>query len=175
MRGEKRRKGAANVAIMALVALTTGCGAGDRAETASDGATANGAALDATAARKAVLDLYLTRQEYIELYYGPGGHVAAPEAVGETVERAEQRFHELMQLLGETPSSSDRVERAVVALTTAHEEVLEAARAADVPLTPSDRPVEGTPEGGLERWIADVRGGLESTFGGYDGPAATES
>ena len=147
-------------AALAAAAMAVGCGAGGGAESA--------ATLDAPAARKAVLDLYLTRQEYIEMYYGAGGQVGAPDAVDEIVDRSEARFHELMQLLGETPPpSAERVSRAIMMVTSTHEELLTRARSAGVRLAPAERPIESTPDGGLEDGITDIRDGLASIADGY--------
>lgn len=142
-----------------------GAGAGDAAEQAGAGDQA--ATAESGNARQDVLNLYLTRQEYIEVYYGPGGRLA-PEAeqLHAAVETSEARFHELMQLLGTDQADPARVEASVRALHAAHDRVLEEARAADVPLSPPDPgAVDGTPEGGLERWIGDIHTGVIEATG----------
>ena len=68
--------------------------------------------IDPVAARQRAVELYVTRQERIEQTVGPGSGVA-PELAA-AVDDAESRFHELMQLLSETPPpDSSRVADAV--------------------------------------------------------------
>lgn len=70
---------------------------------------------DPLAARQRAVELYVTRQERIEQTVGPGTG-SAPD-LAEAVHEAEARFHELMQLLGETPPpDSARVAEAVETL-----------------------------------------------------------
>lgn len=71
--------------------------------------------IDPVAARQRAVELYVTRQERIEQTVGPGSGVA-PELAA-AVDDAESRFHELMQLLSETPPpDSTRVADAVRSL-----------------------------------------------------------
>ena len=56
---------------------------------------------DPDGARQRAVELYVTRQERIEQAAGPG--TGSPADLAESVRVAEARFHELMQLLGETP------------------------------------------------------------------------
>lgn len=96
------------------------------------------AATEPRAAQDRALELYVGRQEYIEIYYGPAGRLSGGGVLGTTVAEAETRFHELMQLLGQTPApDSARVATAVDALEGQLERVLAEARAAGVPLAPS--------------------------------------
>lgn len=70
---------------------------------------------DPLAARQRAVELYVTRQERIEQTVGPGTGSASDLA--EAVDEAEARFHDLMQLLSETPPpDSARVAGAVRAL-----------------------------------------------------------
>lgn len=79
---------------------------------------------DPAAARDRAVELYLTRQERIERAVGPGTGSAAELA--ESVHEAEARFHELMELLGETPPpDSTRVAASVAALDAGLAKVLE--------------------------------------------------
>lgn len=71
---------------------------------------------DAPAAQRAAIQLYVSRQEYDEMYYGVDGRVKAPAQLGHEIETAEERFHELMRLLGTKNPSSDSVKAAVAAL-----------------------------------------------------------
>lgn len=92
---------------------------------------------DAAAAQRRALDLYVSRQEYIELYYGPRGRLSSDVRLGEAVQEAEQRFHELMRLLvGPPPPDSARVRAAVEALDAQLTAVERAARAAGAPPGP---------------------------------------
>jgi len=78
---------------------------------------------DPDGARQRAVELYVTRQERIEQAAGPG--TGAPADLAESVHEAEARFHELMQLLGETPPpDSAAVESAVEALDARLAEVL---------------------------------------------------
>lgn len=71
--------------------------------------------IDPVAARQRAVELYVTRQERIEQTVGPGTE-AAPD-LAEAVDVAETTFHELMQLLGESPPpDSARVADAVRSL-----------------------------------------------------------
>ncbi|HET7693519.1 MAG TPA: hypothetical protein VFM44_10575 [Gemmatimonadota bacterium] len=91
---------------------------------------------DPDGARQRAVELYVTRQERIEQAVGPG--TGAPVDLAESVHEAEARFHELMQLLGETPPpDSAAVESAVEALDARLAEVVE--------LLESGRDVAGTP------------------------------
>jgi hypothetical protein len=56
---------------------------------------------DPEGARQRAVELYVTRQERIEQAAGPG--TGSPADLAESVHEAEARFHELMQLLGESP------------------------------------------------------------------------
>ncbi|HET6362840.1 MAG TPA: hypothetical protein VFH11_12410 [Gemmatimonadota bacterium] len=79
---------------------------------------------DPDGARQRAVELYVTRQERIEQAAGPG--TGAPADLAESVHEAEARFHELMQLLGETPPpDSAAVENAVEALDARLAEVVE--------------------------------------------------
>jgi len=72
---------------------------------------------DPLAARQRAVELYVTRLERIEQTVGPGTG-SAPD-LAEAVHEAEARFHELMQLLDETPPpDSTRVAGVVRALDT---------------------------------------------------------
>lgn len=72
---------------------------------------------DPLAARQRAVELYVTRQERIEQTVGPG--TGSDPQLAEAVHEAEARFHELMQLLDETPPpDSTRVAGAVRALDT---------------------------------------------------------
>jgi hypothetical protein len=80
-------------------------------------------ATDPEGARQRAVELYITRQERIEQTLGPGSGSSADLA--ESVLGAEARFHDLMQLLGETPPpDSTRVAEAVAALDAGLGEVL---------------------------------------------------
>lgn len=79
---------------------------------------------DPDGARQRAVELYVTRQERIEQAAGPG--TGSPADLAESVHQAEARFHELMQLLGETPPpDSAAVESAVEALDARLAEVVE--------------------------------------------------
>lgn len=81
---------------------------------------------DPDAARKRAVELYVTRQERIEQAAGPG--TGASPDLAESVHEAEARFHELMQLLGESPPPhATDVETAVQALDERLAEVVELA------------------------------------------------
>ena len=67
---------------------------------------------DPDGARQRAVDLYVTRQERIEQASGPG--TGSPADLAESVDEAEARFHELMQLLGETPPPDSTVVRGAV-------------------------------------------------------------
>lgn len=85
---------------------------------------------DPDGARQRAVELYVTRQERIEQAAGPG--TGSPADLAESVHEAEARFHELMQLLGETPPpDSAAVESAVDALDARLAEVVELAGADD--------------------------------------------
>lgn len=81
---------------------------------------------DPDGARQRAVELYVTRQERIEQASGPG--TGAPADLAESVHAAEARFHELMQLLGETPPpDSTAVHGAVLALDARLAEVVDLA------------------------------------------------
>ena len=81
---------------------------------------------DPDAARQGAVELYVTRQERIEQAAGPGTG-SSPE-LASSVHEAEARFHELMQLLGESPPPhATDVETAVQALDERLAEVVELA------------------------------------------------
>ncbi|HEY7472440.1 MAG TPA: hypothetical protein VIE68_08850 [Gemmatimonadota bacterium] len=85
---------------------------------------------DPEGARQRAVELYVTRQERIEQTVGPGTGSAADLAA--SVHEAEARFHELMQLLAETPPpDSIRVAAAVEALDAGLAEVLDRLATAD--------------------------------------------
>ena len=85
---------------------------------------------DPAAARDRAVELYVTRQERIERAVGPGTGSAAELA--ESVHEAEARFHELMELLGETPPpDSIRVAASVAALDAGLARVLEEVEASE--------------------------------------------
>jgi len=70
---------------------------------------------DPIAARQWAVELYVTRQERIEQTVGPG--TGSDENLAASVHEAEARFHELLQLLGESPPpDSTRVAAAIQAL-----------------------------------------------------------
>jgi hypothetical protein len=90
---------------------------------------------DPDGARPRAVELYVTRQERIEQAAGPG--TAAPADLAESVHEAEARFHELMQLLGETPPpDSAAVESAVEALDARLAEVVELVESGGQAATP---------------------------------------
>lgn len=79
---------------------------------------------DPDGARQRAVQLYVSRQERIEQAAGPG--TGSPADLAESVHEAEARFHELMQLLGESPPpDSTAVASAVQALDTLLAEVVE--------------------------------------------------
>jgi hypothetical protein len=79
---------------------------------------------DPAAAKKRAIELYITRQERIEQTVGPG--TGSAEELAGPVHEAEARFHELMQVLGESPPpDSTRVAAAVEALDARLAEVLD--------------------------------------------------
>ena len=79
---------------------------------------------DPEATRQRAVELYITRQERIEQTVGPG--TGSPMALANAVHEAEARFHELMELLGETPPpDSTRVAASVAALDEGLAQVLE--------------------------------------------------
>lgn len=79
---------------------------------------------DPDGARQQAVELYVTRQERIEQAAGPG--TGTPAELAESVHEAETRFHELMQLLGESPPpDSTAVASAVRALDTLLAEIVE--------------------------------------------------
>lgn len=80
---------------------------------------------DGAAAQGKALNLYVTRQEYIEMYYGPGGRLKASAELGTLIEDAEARFHDLMKLLGTKPVDVAAVEKAAVALRDAEQLVVD--------------------------------------------------
>lgn len=83
---------------------------------------------DPEGARSRAVELYVTRQERIEQAAGPG--TGSPPALAESVHEAEARFHELMQLLGESaPPDPAAVGSAVDALDGRLAEVVELAGA----------------------------------------------
>ena len=85
---------------------------------------------DPDGARQRAVELYVTRQERIEQASGPG--TGAPADLAESVHQAEARFHELMQLLGETPPpDSTAVHGAVQALDARLAEVVDLAAGQD--------------------------------------------
>lgn len=95
------------------------------------------AVADAAAAQQQALDLYIGRQEFIEMYYGAGGRLEGSPALGEAVSAAEERFHELMQLLGGSPAPTAAVvEAARDALYAEYDDVLREAERAAVPMDP---------------------------------------
>ena len=86
---------------------------------------------DPDGARQRAVELYVTRQERIEQASGPG--TGAPADLAESVHQAEARFHELMQLLGETPPpDSTAVHGAVLALDARLAEVVDLAAGQDL-------------------------------------------
>jgi hypothetical protein len=74
------------------------------------------AATDRAAAQSRTLDLYITRQEYAEMYFGVDGRQRQSAELAVAIETAEDRFHELMQLLATERPSVDEVRLAVAAL-----------------------------------------------------------
>ena len=100
---------------------------------------------DISGAQQRAVELYATRQEFIEMFYGPGGRITAGETLGPAVLEAEARFHELMQILSQTPPpDSAAVAATVAALDAQLERVLEEAESAGVPLVPPGRTEEGS-------------------------------
>lgn len=86
---------------------------------------------DPDAARQRAVELYVTRQERIEQAAGPG--TGSPAGLAESVHEAEARFHELLQLLGESPPpDSTEVANAVEALDARLAEVVDLAGAAEL-------------------------------------------
>ena len=76
--------------------------------------------------RDPAVELYDTRQERIEKAAGSG--TGSPADLAESVHEAEARFHELMQLLGQSPPpDSAAVGSAVEALDARLAEVVELA------------------------------------------------
>lgn len=71
---------------------------------------------DVAGAQKKTLDLYVTRQEYAEMYYGVDGRAKATEELAQAIETAEERFHELMKLLGTATPQPSAVVAAIDAL-----------------------------------------------------------
>ena len=99
---------------------------------------------DLSGAQQRAVELYATRQEFIEMFYGPGGRLTSGEVLGPAVLEAEARFHELMQMLGQTPPpDSARVAAAVAALDAQLGRVLDEAETAGVPLVPPGRGEQG--------------------------------
>ncbi len=85
---------------------------------------------DPDAARQRAVELYVTRQERIEQAAGPG--TGSPAELGASVHEAEARFHELMQLLGESPPpDSTEVENAIQALDARLADVIDLAGEAE--------------------------------------------
>lgn len=74
------------------------------------------AAKDAAAAQKKALELYVTRQEYSEMYYGVNGRNKVSEQMGKEIATAEERFHDLLKLLGSKTPGNAEVVAAVKAL-----------------------------------------------------------
>lgn len=72
---------------------------------------------DAPAAQRIAIQLYVSRQEYNEMYYGAEGRIKtnSPE-LAQAIETAEERFHELMRLLGTQHPARGAVQAAVDAL-----------------------------------------------------------
>lgn len=71
---------------------------------------------DPAAAQRKALDLYVTRQEYAEMYYGIDGRARATDELAQAIESAEERFHDLMKLLGTPKPATEGVAAAVRAL-----------------------------------------------------------
>lgn len=71
---------------------------------------------DAPAAQKRALELYVTRQEYSEMYYGVNGRNKVSDEMGKEIATAEERFHDLLKLLGTKSPSKGDVTTAVEAL-----------------------------------------------------------
>lgn len=89
------------------------------------------------AARQKVLDVYIGRQEFIELYYGAGGRLGPRAELVAAVTEAEDRFHELMTVLGQDPPPApDRIEGLVGELEAQLDVVLDAAEVDGVPPAP---------------------------------------
>jgi hypothetical protein len=85
---------------------------------------------DPEGARQRAVELYVTRQERIEQAAGPG--TGSPPDLAESVHEAEARFHELMQLLGESPPpDSAAVGSAIDALDGRLAEVIDLAGAGE--------------------------------------------
>lgn len=126
---------------------------------------------DLASARKRALDLYVTRQEYIEIYYGPGGRIAPAAAaeLGAAVMDAEARFHELLQLLNQSPApDSAQVAAAVERLDAELARVLAEADSAGAPESPRDTvgagagaAVGGGADGDLDGRVRTILAGLE--------------
>lgn len=74
------------------------------------------AASDPAAAQRKALDLYVTRQEYAEMYYGIDGRARATDELAQAIETAEERFHDLMKLLGTAKPAPSAVASVVSAL-----------------------------------------------------------
>jgi hypothetical protein len=109
----------------------------------------NRVATDVSGAQRQALDLYVGRQEYIEMYWGPGRplHPAADARLGEAVLSAEQKFHELLQMLAVQPTDTARVRSEVDSLAARLNRVIGIAKETGVALTPpGNRPVAGRQE-----------------------------
>ena len=68
------------------------------------------------AAQSRALELYVTRQEYNEMYYGVNGRTKVSEELAKEIATAEERFHELLQLLGTKNPSNEAVKASVATL-----------------------------------------------------------
>jgi hypothetical protein len=134
-----------------LVANTPAGGLEDWARDITDGLQdlPNRAATDVTGAQRRALDLYVGRQEFIEMYWGPGRslHPAADSRLGEAVLSAEQKFHELLQMLAVQPIDTVRVRSEVDSLAARLNRVVGIAKETGAVLTPpGNRPVAGSQE-----------------------------
>jgi hypothetical protein len=134
-----------------LVANTPPGGLEDWARDIADGLRdlPNQAATDIPGAQRQALDLYVGRQEYIEMYWGPGRplHPAADARLGEAVLSAEQKFHELLQMLAVQPLDTARVRSEVDSLGARLNRVVGIAKETGAVLTPpGNRPVAGRQE-----------------------------
>ena len=90
------------------------------------------AATDAGKAQRTAIELYVTRQEYDEMYYGKQGRLHASPELAQAIATAEERFHELMKLLGTSKPTPEAVKSAVSALDAQQAHVAELWRKSDI-------------------------------------------
>ncbi|HUG00342.1 MAG TPA: FTR1 family protein [Longimicrobiales bacterium] len=111
-------------------------------------------------ARQRVLDAYIGRQEFIEMYYGAGGRLAPRAELVASVDEAEARFHELMQVLGQDPPPArERVAELINELNGQLDVVLDAAEVDGVPPAPPGASRSSIDEGRGEPVAGEGGGG----------------